>query len=81
MQRSLVGHTDPPNNFLQSRNFREDDDGGGYVDAEDGGGDDDIYIMVECILYVCYKKVTTSWIVGDDDMYIMVECILYVTKK
>ena len=24
---------------------------------------------------VCYKKVTTSWIVGDDDIYIMVECI------
>ena len=26
-QRSLVGHTDPPNNFLQSRNFLEDEGG------------------------------------------------------
>ena len=41
LQRSLDGHTDPPNNFLQSRNFREDNDGGGDVDAEDGGDDYD----------------------------------------
>ena len=26
-------------------------------------------------MYVCNKKVTTSWIVCDDDIYIMVECI------
>ena len=37
-----------------------------------------IYIYNGGVYPVCYKKVTTSWIVGDDDIYIMVECILYV---
>ena len=32
-------------------------------------------------MYVCYEKVTTSWIVGDDDIYIMVECIYVCYEK
>ena len=57
--------------FGGTENDEEDDND----ENEDNDGDD---IYNGGVYPVCYKKVTTSWIVGDDDIYIMVECILYV---